>query len=133
MPRLPYVELGEARYLMGLPGSDDGVFTFEDLLGSYSNVKAVADFGFKGPDPYGQYLKAFDKAVADYVKAGYMLDEDANAMRRRRGALSATDIHRDVPRALRQLYHNHPLQLRRLSWQRPGSEAAPGHWVTLAE
>jgi hypothetical protein len=65
--RLPFVELGEAHFIAG-------------FVGSYDNVKRIQDLGFEGPDAY---VKAFEDKLANYVKAGYILKEDADAMRRR--------------------------------------------------
>ena len=82
VPRLPFIELGEARFITGFQGSYDG-------------VKTISDLGFKSHD---KYIKAFEKAVADYVKAGYMLKEDADAMRRRAALcppLTFTETYRD--------------------------------------
>jgi hypothetical protein len=67
VPRLPFVELGEAHFISG-------------FVGSYDTVKAVADLGFAS---HGAYLKAFDDKLSDYLKAGYILKEDADAMRQR--------------------------------------------------
>ena len=95
VPRLPFIELGEARFITGLLGSDDGVIDIADLLGRYDSVKTIADLGFKSHD---KYLKAFKKALARYVKAGYMLKEDADAMRRRAALcppLTFTETYRD--------------------------------------
>jgi hypothetical protein len=64
--RLPFVELGEAR------------FFGDDFLGTYDQVKSFAQLGFKNAK---SYLKAFDKKLKDYVKAVGILDEDADAMR----------------------------------------------------
>lgn len=64
--RLPFVELGEAR------------FFGDDFLGTYDQVKSFAQLGFKNAE---SYLKAFDKKLDDYVKAVGILDEDAQAMR----------------------------------------------------
>jgi hypothetical protein len=70
VPRLPIVELGEAHYVV--PSAVDF------LLGSYDNVKKIADLGLKDNKP--AYRQAFDKALKDYLKAGYILKEDADAM-----------------------------------------------------
>ena len=67
VPRLPFVELGEAHFIAG-------------FTGSYDNVKTIQDLGFKSHDAY---VKAFEDKLADYVKAGYILKEDADAMSRR--------------------------------------------------
>ena len=67
VPRLPFVELGEARFVTG-------------FVGSYDNVKALADLGFQS---HAAYLKAFKDEVADYLSAGYIRPEEATAMRSR--------------------------------------------------
>src|SRR5215207_5245864 len=67
VPRLPFIELGEARYISGFRGSYDG-------------VKTIADLGFAS---HHAYVTAFADKLADYVKAGYILNEDAAAMRNR--------------------------------------------------
>jgi hypothetical protein len=67
VPRLPFVELGEARFITG-------------FLGSYDAVKTVAGLGFAGHDAY---VRAFRDKLKDYAKAGYILKEDEDAMLRR--------------------------------------------------
>jgi len=65
------------------------------FLGSYDAVKTIAELGFKSHD---EYVKAFNKKVADYVKAGYMSKEDADAMSRRAALcapLTFTETYRD--------------------------------------
>ncbi len=82
VPRLPIIELGEARFISGFRGSYDGVKTIQDL--GFANHHA--------------YVKAFANKVADYVKAGYMLNEDATAMRNRAALcppLTFTETYRD--------------------------------------
>ena len=82
VPRLPFVELGEARFVT-------------DFLGSYDNVKSIENLGFRN---HAAYLKAFDKALKDYLKAGYILQEDADAMSRRAALcapLTFTEMYRD--------------------------------------
>ena len=82
VPRLPIIELGEARFISGFTGSYDGVKTIQEL--GFANHQA--------------YLKAFAKRVADYVKANYMLNEDATAMRKRAALcppLTFTETYRD--------------------------------------
>jgi hypothetical protein len=84
LPRLPFIELGEAR------------FFGEDFIGSYDNVKTITELGFKNHD---QYLKAFEIKLKDYVKAGYMLDEDADVMLLRAAlcpSLTFTEVYRDA-------------------------------------
>jgi hypothetical protein len=67
VPRLPFIELGEAQFITG-------------FLGSYGVVKTIDDLGFKTPS---DYLKAFDDKLKDYVKALGILMEDADAIRSR--------------------------------------------------
>jgi alpha/beta hydrolase family protein len=64
VPRLPFVELGEASYFG------------DDFIGSYDQVKSFSQLGFTA----ATYLKAFDKKLNEYVKAMGILDEDARAM-----------------------------------------------------
>lgn len=82
VPRLPIIELREARFISGFRGSYDGVKTIQDL-------------GFAS---HHAYVKAFANKVADYVKAGYMINEDATAMRNRAALcppLTFTETYRD--------------------------------------
>lgn len=67
VPRLPFVELGEARYLTG-------------FLGSYDDVRTVQQLGFAN---HRAYRRAFDAKVHAYLKARYILPEDARVMRQR--------------------------------------------------
>jgi hypothetical protein len=94
VPRLPFVELGEARYRTG-------------FVGSYDAVKPITALGFVS---HAAYLRAFEAKLADYAKAGYTLKADADAMSRRAGLcppLTFTETYRDryeafvaiVPRA----------------------------------
>ncbi len=80
--RLPFVELGEAHFISGFVESDD-------------TVKTSAELGFASHDAY---LKAFGDQLADCLKGGYILKEDADAMRRRaalRRPLIFTQTYRD--------------------------------------
>jgi hypothetical protein len=82
VPRLPFIELGEARFITG-------------FLGSYDRVKTIEALGFESHD---DYIEAFEDKLADYVKAGYILTEDAVAMRRRAAlcpSLTFTETYRD--------------------------------------
>ena len=82
VPRLPIIELGEARFISG-------------FVGSYDGVKTIQDLGFAS---HHEYVKAFADKVADYVKAGYMINEDATAMRERAALcppLTFTETYRD--------------------------------------
>jgi hypothetical protein len=82
VPRLPFIELGEARYISG-------------FVGSYEAVKTIGELGFA---THGQYRKAFADKLADYARAGYILPEDADAMRHRAGLCTPktfTETYRD--------------------------------------
>lgn len=82
VPRLPFIELGEARFITG-------------FLGSYDQVKTITELGFTSPS---KYVKAFDKKLKDYVKALGILADDADAMRSRAGLcspLTYTETYRD--------------------------------------
>ena len=82
VPRLPYVELGEARYLTG-------------FLGSYDTVKPISALGFA---THAEYRKAFNTELAQYAAAGYILREEAAAMRARAALcppLTYTETYRD--------------------------------------
>jgi hypothetical protein len=84
VPRLPFIELGEARFI------EDG------FLGSYDSVKTISDLGFRNHD---QYARAFTAKLADYLNAGYILRGDAEAMRRRVGLCPSrtfTEVYRDA-------------------------------------
>ena len=83
VPRLPFIELGEAHFIA------------TDYVGSYENVKTVEELGFKS---HNAYLQAFKEKLADYVKAGHILQEDADAMLRRATLcplLTFTETYRD--------------------------------------
>ena len=82
VPRLPIIEIGEARFISG-------------FVGSYDGVKSIQDLGFAS---HHKYVKAFADKLADYVKAGYMINEDATAMRNRAALcppLTFTETYRD--------------------------------------
>jgi hypothetical protein len=82
VPRLPFVELGEARFVTG-------------FTGSYNSVKSVADLGF---DSHAAYVKAFKGKVSAYRAAGYIRPEEAAAMRERAllcPPLTFTETYRD--------------------------------------
>jgi hypothetical protein len=82
VPRLPFVELGEARFIA-------------DFVGSYDQVKTITELGFKSP---GQYIKAFRDKLNEYVKALGILKEDEDAMRSRAALcppLTYTETYRD--------------------------------------
>jgi hypothetical protein len=65
-PRLPFVELGEARFITG-------------FLGTYQPQPppTIEELGFSS---FPEYLTAFEEALEAQVQARYMLKEDANAM-----------------------------------------------------
>ena len=65
VPRLPFIELGEARFVTG-------------LVGSYDSVRSVADLGLRKPRGIPQDVQ---EQVADYLSAGYIRPEEAAAMR----------------------------------------------------
>jgi hypothetical protein len=82
VPRLPIIEIGEARFISG-------------FVGSYDGVKSIQDLGFAS---HHKYVKALADKLADYVKAGYMINEDATAMRERAALcppLTFTETYRD--------------------------------------
>lgn len=67
VPRLPFVELGEARFLTG-------------FIGSYDNVRTVQQLGFSS---HRSYVRAFADRLRHYQRAGFILREDARDMLRR--------------------------------------------------
>ncbi|WP_409470303.1 alpha/beta hydrolase domain-containing protein [Streptomyces sp. HC307] len=67
VPRLPFVDVGEARFITG-------------FIGSYDNVRTVQQLGFSS---HRAYARAFDDKLRDYRRAGFILPEDADDMRRR--------------------------------------------------
>jgi hypothetical protein len=75
-PRLPFVELGEATFLVPIPGATEppGV-----LLGTYAPQPppTIEDLGFPS---FPEYLAAFEKALNAQKQAGYMLKEDAKVL-----------------------------------------------------
>ena len=82
MPRLPFIELGEAQFITG-------------FVGRYDNVRTIAELGFA---TQAAYLKAFKAELDDYAGAGYILREDATAMRARAALcppLTFTETYRD--------------------------------------
>ena len=82
VPRLPFIELGEAHFVTG-------------FVGTYENVKTIVNLGFKSHDAY---VRAFEDKLADYVKVGYILKTDADAMGRRAALcapLTFTETYRD--------------------------------------
>jgi hypothetical protein len=82
VPRLPFLELGEARFVSG-------------FTGSYADVRTIAQLGF---GRHAAYRKAFRDRLAAYLKAGYILPEDSAGMRARAGLcvpLTFTETYRD--------------------------------------
>lgn len=82
VPRLPFLELGEARYTTG-------------FFGSYEDVRTVQRLGFAD---HRAYRRAFDAKMRAYLKARYILPEDAREMRRRAELcppLTYTETYRD--------------------------------------
>lgn len=65
-PRLPFVELGEAKFITG-------------FLGTYEPQPppTIEQVGFSS---FSEYVTAFEEALDVQVQARYMLKEDANAM-----------------------------------------------------
>jgi hypothetical protein len=70
-PRLPYVELGEAKFVTGFVG------TYEP-----QPPPTIEQIGFSSFD---EYLTAFDEALDAQLQARYMLKEDAEVLLKRAG------------------------------------------------
>lgn len=90
VPRLPFIELGEAHFITKPVGMNVG-----SLIGSYEDVKTIEDLGFESHDAYFQ---AFKDKLADYISAGYIIKEDSDAMLRRAALcspLTFTETYRD--------------------------------------
>ena len=70
-PRLPFVELGEAKFITG-------------FLGTYEPQPppTIEQLGFSR---FSEYLAAFEEALNAQVQASYMLKEDANVLLERAG------------------------------------------------
>lgn len=83
VPRLPFLELGEARFV--------GAF-----IGGYDNVKSIAEIGFSS---HRAYRDAFAQRLAAYTAAGYIIKKDAADMLAR-AALCA-------PSTFTQTYRDH--------------------------
>ncbi|CAL9335785.1 hypothetical protein SUDANB105_00167 [Streptomyces sp. enrichment culture] len=82
VPRLPFVELGEARFVTG-------------FIGGYDNVRTVRQLGYGN---HRAYLEAFADKLRDYRKAGFILREDAADMYHRAGLCppsTFTETYRD--------------------------------------
>jgi hypothetical protein len=69
-PRLPFVELGEARFIV--PRALTGL---DQLLGTYAPQPppTIEQLGFSS---FNKYLAAFEKALKAQLQAGYMLEDD---------------------------------------------------------
>jgi hypothetical protein len=65
-PRLPFVELGEAKFITG-------------FLGTYEPQPppTIEELGFSR---FSKYLGAFEEALEAQVQARYMLEEDADVL-----------------------------------------------------
>ncbi len=70
-PRLPFVELGEAKFITG-------------FLGTYEPQPppTIEQLGFSS---FPEYLAAFEEALNAQVQARYMLEEDASVLLKRAG------------------------------------------------
>jgi hypothetical protein len=75
-PRLPYVELGEATFIVPIPGATTPPEVF---LGSYAPQPppTIEQLGFSSFD---DYLAAFERALKAQVQAGYMLENDKRVL-----------------------------------------------------
>ncbi|RAP76111.1 alpha/beta hydrolase domain-containing protein [Paenibacillus montanisoli] len=92
VPRLPFVELGEAHYIVNFGIVSAGIFK---LLGTYENVKTFQNLGFNN---HNEYLNAFREKLKDYLDAGFILKEEADKMFRRATLfppLTYTETYRD--------------------------------------
>jgi hypothetical protein len=91
MPRLPFIELGEAHFLPSQPLAPFPVF----LTGSYESVKTIKQLGFRSP---AAYVKAFGAKLDVYAKTYGITGDDADAMRKRASLcppLTFTETYRD--------------------------------------
>lgn len=68
--RHPALELGEARFVASEPRNPDDW----RLFGAYYDVRSVGNRDFF--PSFGPYLRAFEKAVDDLGRAGFLLKED---------------------------------------------------------
>ncbi|MDP8972444.1 MAG: alpha/beta hydrolase domain-containing protein [Actinomycetota bacterium] len=73
-PRLPYVELGEAKFTTGFTGTY-----------APQPPPTIEQLGFSG---FNEYLAKFEAALDAQVQDGYMLDEDAQVLLKRAGLSS---------------------------------------------
>jgi hypothetical protein len=81
VPRLPFVELGEATFIVPIPGATEPP---DLLLGTYAPQPppTIEQLGFSG---FPEYLTAFEEALDEKVEARYMLEEDAKVLLKRAG------------------------------------------------
>ncbi|HEY6714460.1 MAG TPA: hypothetical protein VI055_19615 [Rubrobacter sp.] len=65
-PRLPFVELGKARFITG-------------FLGTYEPQPppTIEELGFSS---FSEYLAAFEEALEEQLQARYILEEDADVL-----------------------------------------------------
>jgi hypothetical protein len=87
VPRLPWVELGEATFasgygFFGAVGANGGlpIRIAADGTPTYGAPASIGDLGYWS---FGQYFGAFSAAAEAQVQAGEILPEDANRMRTR--------------------------------------------------
>ena len=95
-PRLPFVELGEARFIV--PKSLTGI---ELLLGTYSTPRTFEELGFSSFD---EYLTAFNEALNAQMQSGYMLQDDADVLLNR---ANLSNLFPFPPATFTQNYHDH--------------------------
>ena len=75
-PRLPYVELGEATFIVPIPGATTPP---EVLLGTYTPQPppTIEQLGFS---TFDDYLAAFEKALQAQMQAGHLLEDDKEVL-----------------------------------------------------
>jgi len=95
-PRLPFVELGEAAFIV--PKSLTGI---ELLLGTYSTPRTFEGLGFSSFD---EYLIAFNEALNAQMQSSYMLQDDADDLLNRANLSNLFPI---PPATFTQNYHDH--------------------------
>ena len=100
-PRLPYVELGEATFIVPIPGATTPP---EVLLGTYAPQppRTIEELGFS---TFDEYLTAFEQALGAQKQAGYMLEEDADLLLDR--ASLGADLIPSETTTFTQNYHDH--------------------------
>ncbi len=84
-PRLPFVELGEARFIVPIPGATEPPGL---LLGTYAPQPppTIEQLGFS---TFDDYLAAFEKALQAQVQAGYLLEDDKEVLLERANLFSS--------------------------------------------